>query len=603
MTGQTVLRDGREMAGEANQYASTGGGAFRRLLLAAVVSGVFIVLLDLPDGRFYYRDIDDVLRLVQIRQLLDHGRWFDLTLSGIDMPGAYVSPWSRLVDLPYLALTLTFEPLLGRSSALWWSTHVWQSVLLLAFCCLWLATALRFCAGRCRVEVVHVVAAFAMMPLALWEFAPGRVDHHNMQIVILMLFLFGVSCWSLKGGMVVGLAAVLSFSIGLELAPVLVVLLLCISMAWVLNLPGSRAMLVGQAVSVLIAVPACGLLLTGPQRMLSTECDAFSAPYMVGLLGFAAATLAAGTVIVTARPLVRFLVLAGCGMLLLLGLAVLFPSCLAGPYGFIDPVVRTLWLERIQQEMSFLDFYEKGEYIKVVWLGLAAVVLLAAMPLALRRIWRADAAFIIICVAASLVLLLTLLQTRYIRFPFAIVMLLVPLVWSEVRLKAPAMRKALFSAVAGTVLFGVALIGVVPHKPFRPDIVDYTALDLCTDIDTSPLQHLAPGRIIAPTSLGLFMLGGLPQGFTINAISFHRAASGMRRVYDLLLSKDVATRRDAASPFDYLAVCHFPMVDEIASDTLFAVLARGGSWPGLELVADGPLGGLRLFRIDHSAFQ
>ncbi|HLP70393.1 MAG TPA: hypothetical protein VK181_23045, partial [Rhizobium sp.] len=92
---------------EMNRGAETSGRM--TLVLIAFAVAALLTAFDVMDGRFYYRDIDDLLRAQQIRTLLDSGHWYDLTIPTIRMPEVYVSPWSRLVDLPYVVLTLLIQ--------------------------------------------------------------------------------------------------------------------------------------------------------------------------------------------------------------------------------------------------------------------------------------------------------------------------------------------------------------------------------------------------------------------------------------------------------------------------------------------------------------
>ncbi|MGN7293341.1 hypothetical protein [Rhizobium sp. SAFR-030] len=573
------------------------------LFVAALITAVAVLCFDLFDGRIYYRDVDDALRAIQIRQLLVHGRWFDLTIVGIDMPGAYVSPWSRLVDLPYVLLTFALRTVMSPENALWWAFRLWQPVLLVSYCWLWVATAVRVAGKTVGVLPLHVVASFAMMPLTLWEFMPGRIDHHNLQIVILMLALYGISRWSAFGGFLAGAACGVSFAIGLELAPVLVILMVGPGLAWISGVKASRSVQLSVAAGVASATLVTGLLLIGPSRMVSTECDALSAPYVSAFLGYATVTSIAVWSVHSGRRLIRLLSLSlpAIGIVLLLVLA--FPACVDGPYGTIDPLVRSLWLDRVQQENSFLDFYRVGETIKIVSLGLLLVVVVGTLPILRHRLKERDAAFLIIFCVATALLLLTFAQTRFIRFPAVGVLLFLPPVWDQVKSGSRVTTRVTGAAAMLTLLVGILLSRLVPAEPFLPDALDYMAVDLCPVADLSVLQDFPPGRILAPSSLGLVMLDGLPPGFSIASLPFHRAAPGMLRMYRAFLSTDSAVRRDAAAPFDYLALCRFPLVEEIADDTLFAVLTRGGEWPGLVPLADGPPGSLRLFRIDHSAFR
>ncbi len=573
------------------------------LVLIAFAVAALLTAFDIVDGRSYYRDIDDLLRSLQIRTLLDRGGWYDLSIPAIRMPEAYISPWSRLVDLPYVVLTLLAQPFLGRERALAFAFHAWQPVMLAGFCWLAVATMQRIAGEEGRVRPVHVIAAFAMMPLSLWEFSPGRIDHHNVQLLLLMLALYGVSLWSAAGGMLVGLACVLSVVVGLELAPVVLIVMLGVGAAWVFGLAGSGPMQRALSASVAVLTPAAALLLIGPGEMLATRCDAFSAPYLAALTGYGAISFAAAHFVREARPVARLAAVVVPGGLLALLLAFGFPTCLRGPYQMIDAQLHALWLDRVQQEKTFLAFYTASETIKVACLGLMAIVAAAALPFVWRRSRQGDAAVAIVYAVAVALFLFTLLQTRFIRFPGACVMLFLPVVWAEIGRRNAAVVRATAAAAVVVLVGGYGLYRLVPAEPFRPDVVDYLTFDTCTGVDVSPLASVPPGRIMAPSSLGLDIAGRLPEGMSVGAVSFHRAAPGLKRMFDLFVSTESAVRREAAAPFDYVAVCRYPIVGYIPNDTLYAALARGGDWPGLVRIIDSPKDGFQLFRIDHQALR
>jgi hypothetical protein len=573
------------------------------LMFAAMGMAFLLIGFDVLADRHHYSDIDDVLRSAQIHQLLAHGRWFDLTIAGIDMPGAYLSPWSRLVDLPYVLLSWLFGTVTSETHAVWWAFRVWQPVLLVVFSLLWVLTAIRIAGPGQKVEPIPVLAAFAMMPLTLWEFTPGRIDHHNVQIVLLMAALYGLSGWSVVGGFVAGVACGLSFVVGLELAPVLLIVLVGPGLAWIAGVAGSGRIQISLSAGLALTTLLAGGLLIGPVRLMQTECDAFSAPFATVFLGYSALTALSVYLVRSRRPEIRFAVLSLSAVLLAAVVALLFPACLQGPYQAIDPVVRSLWLDRVQQEKSFIEFYRTGDTIKIVCLGFLAVVAAAAIPSLRRRIRQGDAAFVIVFAVALVLLILALVQTRFIRFPAAVVLLFLPLVWAEVKRGAQTTVKALRLGSVVTLALGLVPLSFVSAAPSQPTLLDYFAFDVCTDVDASPLERLPPGRIIAPSSLALFLLDRLPEDMAVNAISFHRAAPGMRRMFDVFLSTEPEIRKAAAAPFDYLAICRYPLAADIPGDTLFATLTRGGDWPGLVAVSESPDSPLRVFKIDHARFQ
>ena len=159
----------------------TGSGSAK---LSTFLILVFVFLAaaayDLSDNVLFLGDIDDRLRAVQIRQLLSGKGWYDLTLTGIAMPAPYVSPWSRLVDAPYAAIVWALSHLVGTEQALAIAFNIWPPLLMLAFAWFSAGCMIRLMPRGGNVAPLHAfVAALAMISPAL-EFAPGRIDHHNL---------------------------------------------------------------------------------------------------------------------------------------------------------------------------------------------------------------------------------------------------------------------------------------------------------------------------------------------------------------------------------------------------------------------------------------
>src|SRR5437660_126322 len=53
-------------------------------------------------GAFF--DTDDAMRMVQVRDLMAGQGWFDVTAHRLDPPGGLLMHWSRIVDVPLVAL-------------------------------------------------------------------------------------------------------------------------------------------------------------------------------------------------------------------------------------------------------------------------------------------------------------------------------------------------------------------------------------------------------------------------------------------------------------------------------------------------------------------
>src|SRR5690348_4569865 len=60
---------------------------------------------------------DDIMRMLQVRDLLAGQSWFDVTQYRINPPYGAAMHWSRLVDLPIAAFAVLFGTVLPRAQA------------------------------------------------------------------------------------------------------------------------------------------------------------------------------------------------------------------------------------------------------------------------------------------------------------------------------------------------------------------------------------------------------------------------------------------------------------------------------------------------------
>lgn len=573
-------------------------------------TSLLIVLADMADGRLFHADVDDKLRELQIRFLLSaKGTWYDLTLPFVTTPEPYLSPWSRLVDLPYVAIAKGLSMVIPVSEALQAAFWVWPLAMLGLFSLLAAFVATRLMGGAVlarRLHAAFLVLMTAFMSIAVLEFAPGRIDHHNVQILTLLALAAGAIRWDRWGGLLLGVAGALSVVIGLECLPFVVLAYSVLVAAFIFDVRGAREMLWSASLGMFIATVFGAAAFLGPVGAVSVQCDAFSAPYIVLMLG-GACLLRLWSLLAPAQnsALLRFalLLLPACGLLAIVALG--FPTCLSGPYAMIDPLSRLYWFDRIWQEHSILYFYGNSRFDLLSLLGLLAAVLIVLVPLALAKIRASSVSWLAVYGIAIGAFLLTMMLTRYIRFPAVLVPLFIPafIAFASREPNRELGRRAMIGALALSMAVFGGTAFVVSAFEKTGDAVDYMSFDECVGQDFSVLARVTPGRIAAPTGLSLPILFAAPQGFSVAAIPFHRAAPGIKRMYEAFLSGDPAVRKAALAPFDYVAVCRFPLESDSAFAPLYAALSSGSDWPGLVRVAPPAKSDFQLFRIDHAALQ
>ena len=548
------------------------------------------------------QDIDDIARRLQIADLLRDGEWHDLKWPFLAMPEPYVSPWSRLVDLPYVLVTWLFQPALGQDAAFEIARFVVPLLWLIAYA--WLAVRLiREILGE-QPSLPQIGAAAVASLFAVIEFMPNRVDHHNVQIVLLLALCLGIVSKHRFAGILVGVASVLSIAVGLECAPYIALALAGVAIHAALA-PNStmvaRLSLTGWSL-LAFTLPA-GLLLTGG-AIFQTQCDALSAPWASALI--AAGVIAAGAPIIWKRlglhsPTARLGVLVA-GALVVLGvLWTAFPECHAGPYTMINETAHTYWISNVIQEKGPAGAFARGENLLVlIFMVLLALTLGAWMN---PKTYRSPV--LILLLIATLGTLLTAWQMRNFKFPAALLPLFLPLFIERVRENGGARRAIAVLLPPALLLASFALLIKPTGRALT--LIDYMEGDACRDADLSSLETLPASRIMAPLGLSLTLaeyISDTGSPHKIAAMPFHRASPGIERVFQTFALTNPELRKQALAPYSYVAICTLPETSaDPSAALLYATLSSSKGWPGLVEVSPITGSRLRLLEIDHDTVE
>src|SRR5436190_5289561 len=159
----------------------------RRLILVALAvtliasTGVFLQYSHLAAT---LGDPDDAMRLVLVRDLMAGRGWYDQLVTRLQPPVGTYMHWSRLVDAPLAGMIWTFRLVLPAPVAEMAVRLFWPLFLIFpaVVCALTIARRL---GGSLAVFVCAVL--LGVNQLAFGEFVPGRIDHHNIQITLVMI--------------------------------------------------------------------------------------------------------------------------------------------------------------------------------------------------------------------------------------------------------------------------------------------------------------------------------------------------------------------------------------------------------------------------------
>lgn len=595
------MAEAQHIAG--SKRAGAGDWPFATYLAMFWIGSILFLAFDLIDGQSFNGDTDDLLRALEVRRFLATGAWYDLSFPAVRMPEAYVAPWSRLVDLPYALVAIGLAPLVGLDEATRLSFLIWPCMMALLYG--WGAVSIlrRLAPDVSQLPVSLLLAILLMSVYAIWEYSPGRIDHHNVQILLLLCLVYGVCRWDRAGGALAGVAVPASVAVGLETLPVLAVALLALVAAWLLDFRGARTMLRSAGAGCATAAVFFALAQIPPAELLTAHNDAWSAPYVLSLVAFGIlAAIVPAVLSSDASGVTRMLALGLPGAAVLALILLAYPDLLAGPYPMISGLAKTYWFDRIHQERGALIFVETQDYRSVLLFFAAAATAAGASIKAIRRACDGDPVVAVLVAIAWAAVLVTLFSNRFLRITLAFVPLLLPVAVVNLRSGFAHSRTLMASAAATGCLVAatLALSAMVPSRADDYDAFDQLIMNDCRLSDFSALKAVAPGRIITPPGLGLQILYRDIPGISVSSISFHRAAPAMSGALELYMTSDRTRRKALLDGADHLAVCHAPVLLKDGDKLpLFRDLLAGKSVPGITPAARS--GDLVIFRIDHAA--
>lgn len=493
---------GAARSGFWRDNAMAAGLAVLLVIVWAWRDWVALSLLRLPDT-------DDVMRLQQVRDWLAGQGWGDLAQHRLGAAGLEMH-WSRLPDLVPGAIIALFTPLLGAQAAELVAVILWPTLLFAAALMLVASVARRV---GVSAPVAVVVAALAYPANAL--FLPGRIDHHGLQLVLVLVLvrsLIGSGGW--RSGVAAGVASVASLVVGMETAPFLAIGGGMLVLRWV-AVEDERSRLLGYGASLTLGLGLAAILFR-TSGWSAAACDAFAEPLWCAAQAAAFAPLALALVSQRLGSVrVRLVAALLGGGVTGLAVVALSSDCLS-PYGGVDPLLERLWLARVAEAQP-LFAAPLDHAIGYVGLALAG---LAATAWQWRRTretgWAVLGAVQLAALALALVQLRGIYAGTLLASPGLATLI------ASARERGPLALAAAWVASAG---FTYPALGslVAPPAP---------AATCAGEAVLAQLGAQPAGTVAAPIDLGAYALAETRH--RVLAAPYHRNAQGNLAVYRLI---------------------------------------------------------------------
>lgn len=549
---------------------------------------------------------DDILRLVQVRDLVGGQSWFDTTQHRINAnDGGVPMHWSRLVDLPIYCIILALTPLLGST---WAETIAVLCVplltmgiaMMLAARIAWRLMGQETANWACLIFVLSI-------PLII-QMGPMRIDHHGWQIVCALAAVNGLMTRSERlGGFIIGASLATWLSISIEGLPFAAAFFALLALRWLRD--RKERVWLETGIQSLAGTSIALFLLTKGWGDLQVYCDAIG-PAHLAMFAWGAIVL---TVTARIEPISRGLLLCGFGTAGAGALgAMLFaaPHCVTGGgFGALDPVVADFWLVRVPEGQPI--WRQKIE-VALQYAVTPLIALIAAANLIgqsrdwLHRFWIDYAMLLAAAVCVSFLVA---------RAGAVACALAAPALAWQIRQWVTAIRKMDRPVYRVSAVIGVlcVLVPIVPvsflasaeeaHARITgiASDKDQDKLPKCPIADSAHLLNALPStQIYAPFDLGPRIL--LDTHHSVIATAHHRGDAAMKFVIETgLASPAEARERLRQRGTQYVVVCESrgepKAFQNEAPEGFIARLAFGDAPDWLEPVDLGEKGPLKAWRI------
>lgn len=565
MTGSIDADAPHDMPGADLQAAHTPGTSqipWRDALLIWFIASAAILFGYWDNLDNTLRSPDNVMRLVELRAFIAGAPWFDPFEPRLAPPDGYVTHWSRLIDVGLaaiygLARLVTTPDMAERvMRALWPLLLVLPAILASA------AIAHRL-SNAAFAGLVFAVSCAAMLP----TFRPGEIDHHNAQI---MLVLVATACVffadrARTAAIGAGVAGAALLGVGFEAIYMFAIIMASVAVIGVLR-PADWSRPAAWILGTLaVAIIAVWLGTTPAVLRFRGICDALSINTAIPI-----AVAGAGGALLL-RISQRWSLSARLGGLALVGaaslaaFAALEPSCLKGPFVALDPAIFPIWLNRVEEVQSLWTLAQDDQMDAIIHLAFPLVGIMGAIVL-IRRGLSCPQAWIVLSVFVAAFIVM-LLQVRGALFA---IWLAVPIAAAAVqaiaerfspsrvelvRLTGLALANPIVATLSVSIIGGLYTEASTHSDAIKTTRADSKGLLACF----KPEAYAAMARL--PTGLAM---GHLDFGPSILAHTRHSVMAAPYHRIDkaIIFNQQVlegtvadARARIAASKVDYIVEC------------------------------------------------
>ena len=579
----------------------------RAVFLAVILCLVWLYGNAILSGTFGHMagEPDNVMRYIQIRDWMNGQSWFDTDQYRLGVATGTDMHWSRLPDVPVAVLAWFFGIFTTQEQALFLAAAIWPPLLGAVLLVILTRGAERLSTAETRLPAVLAVLAIGLVFTGRSiRFESGALDHHNLQVVLMMGCVVALLTASrLKSGLLAGALMGAALAIGPEVYPFIALIGLFVALDWAWLGQARAKRTLGFGLGFALSLAALFLLTVAPSDWTKNYCDQLSTVnVLAGIIGGSGLALAAWKM--SSQPLwMRILPLGAIGLAVLALVGAIAPQCFSNPLDALPETMHKFWLDHIS-EAKPLGVDEPLPLREIpFFIGTAIVIITVLIWNLIKRGSSSVTYLFLMLLVASLAL--TVYQVRF--FIFLHVFAIVPsAIWIANTYVAGTKKKSNIAYLGATVL-SLPIFMTVPHVLLSLNSDQASEAKTASSVACSApdvieaLNKLPTGVVQASPSHGADLMKVTEHRYL--AANYHRNIAGIQADIDIqTASVDRAKQLIKKYGVDYILLCETDHLTEFYGKdypNAFAVKLETGETPTWLSLENASLsdGGVKLYRV------
>ncbi|MBR9788142.1 MAG: hypothetical protein GYB40_09415 [Vibrionaceae bacterium] len=311
-------------------------------------------------------DNDNFMRLHQVMTFIESPSWYLHPLKDFNPQDGQIIHWSRIPDLPILALYYVSRLFVDHSNALQFSIAIVPLIYLIAF----VGILCKISQSIFGIKHHTLTVLYTTFSIAAVKFHPGHIDHHNLQVLLYSIFIFLTFSHNYKEKLYVYGCAIsinISLLIGLEVLPFFIITLVLLTFYALYN-DLNKLKFVRDLSLLTFVFGMIGIMIFQPVSIwLNPQYDIVTFPL---LCFFLSAALSISLTLLNPRLTILLITAFFC-----IGITwLIFPNVLRSPYSdYPEPLV-TYWLSHVSEARPLTTVIQNASKLSQTWLYIVTIV-------------------------------------------------------------------------------------------------------------------------------------------------------------------------------------------------------------------------------------